>query len=215
MQLFGFDAEIEIKDNSLNFLQPVFEQWIKVHRDYIEQSKEGKNLYWFNERANLSALAGAIWRSGGFASEEYSAPKGDSGKMGRVDLHFIYSGREIICEAKHDWLYLPIQKSSKEYWSKVIEPSLNNAMEDAKHTKKANIADIVLGITFIVPYWDAKADSTKPPITKTDMKKQLTDLTERNCSFYAYLENQQTEPQKSKSGGEAYNSVILIGKIVS
>ena len=47
-------------------------------------------LYWYNERATVGSLAGAIWRTGGFAVEEYREPKKRKGKhyMGRTDLWF-------------------------------------------------------------------------------------------------------------------------------
>lgn len=207
MQLYGFDLEFVV-DKDVEFLVPVLEQWVKINRDYIEQSDNRDNYYWFNERANLSALAGAVWKSGGFASEEYSARKGENNSSGRIDLFFQYAKHEVICEAKHDWMYLP-QNKSKEYGDE-IKKSLDHSVDDIIHTLGANNADVGLGLTFITPYWDAR----KPRPTKSidELKQKLKGV---DASFYIYLEDITNDPIiKGKDKDEAFSSIILVGKEV-
>lgn len=92
MKLFGVNGKIIVKRHKSEFrkLRPFFEEWLKLNRDYIELTESGDNLYWYNERSNVSAIAGAVWRRGGFAQEEFSSEKGPKSdrKMGRVDLYF-------------------------------------------------------------------------------------------------------------------------------
>jgi len=199
---------IDIKDQSLKFLKPVLQKWISVHKIYTEKSKNLNYLH--NERANLSALAGAIWRCGGVALEEYAARKGEKNSSGRIDLYFGYEGKHIICEAKQKWIYLPKSQTKTDYWQRDIKPSLEEAKQDAQDTKKANSVDITLGITFIVPHWDKNFSNEEPPNSMNILKEQLVGM---DCSFYAYSENIDNVHISSNTD-DAYNSVILVGKIV-
>ncbi|HHJ19511.1 MAG TPA: hypothetical protein ENJ84_06745, partial [Gammaproteobacteria bacterium] len=74
--MFGFDVDYIINKKSLYWIEPIIVQWLRVHRDYIEEFDFKDSLYWYNERGNISALAGAVWRCSGFALEEYSSEKG-------------------------------------------------------------------------------------------------------------------------------------------
>lgn len=207
MNLFGVDVEFIINDKEIEVIAPILEQWVKINRDYIEQSENSENYYWYNERANISALAGAVWRCGGFASEEYSAPKGADNKMGRVDLHFVFAQKEIICEAKHGWLYLT-QDKDKDYASE-IKGCLDEAKHDIERTLKAHKPDLGLGIAFLAPYWDASKKYPEKAIR--NLKAQLKEL---DASFCIYFENKTTNPSlKGKENNEAFNSIVLVGKI--
>jgi hypothetical protein len=66
--------------------------------------------WWYGERASLSVLAGAIWRTGGIALEEYTVDKshrrddGQKGLMqGRNDLYFRIGRSDFVLEAKAVW----------------------------------------------------------------------------------------------------------------
>ena len=65
-------------------LQPVLEEALRLFTAY--RRREAKDsAHWYNERATLSVLAAAAWKSGGIALEEYSLRKHD-GRAGRADL---------------------------------------------------------------------------------------------------------------------------------
>jgi hypothetical protein len=73
---------------------------------------DGDVPWWYNERASLSILSGAIWLSGGIAFEEYSDSKRRisrrTGRLltsyaGRVDFYFEISGHEFKGETKFCW----------------------------------------------------------------------------------------------------------------
>ena len=159
MNLYGMDIKIGPISDDASFLKPIIEQWVKLHRDYSEVSP-GRNRYLFNERANLSAFAGAIWRCGGYVVEEYSARKGDKKSVGRIDLYFLYNGKEVICEAKHGWLLLSGQKNKGSYIKDILYHHLL-ASRDLQETLKANTESHGLSLTFITSYWNEKNEELK------------------------------------------------------
>lgn len=66
--------------------------------------------WWYGERASLSVLAGAIWKSGGVALEEYAIERKKdvrhnqrTRRTGRNDLYFNLGGNDFVLEAKILW----------------------------------------------------------------------------------------------------------------
>ena len=160
LNLNGFNAEYLIKDDELNILAPMIEQWIKINREYIEEEKYEDALYLYNERSTVGSLAGAAWKCGGYAIEEYVAIKGKDKdeKNGRIDLLLNLSRKNIIIEAKQLWLQLYNQ--SQNDIKEKIKQSLTSATNDIKKTISSNdYGDFNIGVTFITPYW--KGDVNK------------------------------------------------------
>jgi len=92
-------------------LQSVLGEWISVTEELAANWSDKNDVpWWYNERANLSVLAGGVWRSGGCAFEEFSETKRRAAKAngrfkgsypGRVDLYFsTKSGEEFNLESK-------------------------------------------------------------------------------------------------------------------
>ena len=207
MKLFGIDSEIVVKKHKKEFrkLRPVFEEWLKLNRDYIELTDSNDNLYWYNERSNISAIAGAVWRRGGFAQEEFSSEKGSKSvrKMGRVDLYFHFQGLDVICEAKHLFLYLP--EMNKKCLKTKIEHTLDLAFNDLVTTTAATqYEDIGLALSFIVPYY---VNGKNIQDTESELDAVLQKL---DCSFYVSFKTTM-EDIVNRNGG-VYNTVILVGK---
>ncbi|MDH6025260.1 MULTISPECIES: hypothetical protein [Vibrionaceae] len=207
MELFGVDSKIVVNKDKKKFdkIKPIFEEWLKLNRDYIELTESGDNLYWYNERSNISALAGAVWRRGGFAQEEFSSEKGEKSerKMGRVDLYFHFQGLDVICEAKHLFLYMP--ENNRKCLKTKIKASLANAFEDVKTTTAAtDYQDFGLALSFIVPYY---LNEKNVEDTEIELDNVLSDL---DCSFYVSFKT-TTEDIINENDG-VYNSVILVGK---
>jgi len=208
MELFGVDAKIVVKEHKKDFqkLKPIFEEWLKLNRDYIELMESDDNLYWYNERANISALAGAVWRRGGFALEEFSAEKGSKRerKIGRIDLYFHFQGLDAICEAKHLFLYLP--EHNKKCLKDKIEDNLRFAFDDLKTTTAATeYKNLGLALSFIVPYYVEGKDVNA---TEGELDAALQEL---DCSFYISFKSTTKNIIDVNDG--IYNSVILVGKI--
>jgi hypothetical protein len=79
--------------------------------------------YWYNERATLSTLAGALWLSGGLVLEEYCTTRGSDGPdsgAGRTDLWCRLEGAEYTVEAKqHPKASYPALPRSLGPWATV------------------------------------------------------------------------------------------------
>lgn len=206
MNLFGADTEIVVKKDkkAFNKIRPIFEEWLKINRDYIELTDSSDNLYWYNERSNISALAGAVWRRGGFAQEEFSSEKGSGSdtKMGRIDLYFHFQDMDVICEAKHLFLYLP--KNNQKCLRTKLEESLNSAFKDLVMTTAAtDYENVGLALSFVIPYYNSGQD-----VAETDAKLSSA-LDELDCSFYVSF---TTDDDIININNGVYNTVILIGK---
>lgn len=206
MSLFGVETFISmpLRTNKSRVLEPLLNEWFKVHRDYVELANSEDSLYWYNERSNISALAGAVWRKGGFAQEEYTSSKGSSNDeiSGRIDLFMHLNGMGAVCEAKQLYLYLP--ENNKKCLSSAIKNSLEHAKKDlSKTTAAVSYHDFALALTFVIPYY--KVDSN---IDRTERKLQKA-LDALDCSFYARLKIQGKKPINSY--GNVFDSVILVG----
>jgi hypothetical protein len=96
------------KTPKLKALAPVLDQWVKTVKLCVSTWNGEDVPWWYGERASLSLFAGAIWRSGGLAFEEYASGKRFKSKKvgeykGRADLYFELGKRGFVAEAKHAW----------------------------------------------------------------------------------------------------------------
>lgn len=65
---------IDIRYKKLSPLKPLLNEWIRIHESFCKLNKDD-SLYWYNERATLSTLAGADWSLKGYCLEEYRTDK--------------------------------------------------------------------------------------------------------------------------------------------
>ncbi|SEL81021.1 hypothetical protein SAMN05216214_1254 [Atopomonas hussainii] len=202
--MFGIESEVKIHSKKLSWLKPVLEQWLRVHRDYIESNNCDDSLYWYNERANVGALAGAIWRSGGFALEEFGAIKGkeEDESKGRVDLFFQYAGKQVVAEAKQSWVYLTGNK--KRDFRSLIDKALNSARSDIIRTQGSLEHQYGLGLVFLPTYTKDLENS------KEEMGRFLAEINSTECDFFAWLKNTSGENLISYNN-EYCDAVALIG----
>lgn len=92
-----------ISDSSLLPLKKVLKSWIECTEEYISVWGGDDLPYWYNERANVSIFAGAAWRSGMTAIEEYQSnklKKCGTESNGRNDLYLADLSVGIGIEAK-------------------------------------------------------------------------------------------------------------------
>ena len=84
-----------------NHWNKILENLIKAHSKYMNECI-GDNAYFYNERASLSILAAAIWKSNGIAIEEYTSVKRHNNEnfKGRVDLWFQIEDYYCLVESK-------------------------------------------------------------------------------------------------------------------
>lgn len=87
----------------LKVLRELLWEWAGVLERTTRIWTDSDDAAWaYNERATLSLLAGAVWRLGGIAFEEYANQKND-GTFGRCDLYFQTGRRDFVAEAKQCW----------------------------------------------------------------------------------------------------------------
>jgi hypothetical protein len=147
-----------VKTNrELRSLRAVLQEWVRLNRLLgLQWSRYTRDLpWWYNERALLSVFAGAIWRTGGNAFEEFSdlkhkgkrQPKGH----GRVDIWFETSGNEFRGEAKN--AEIPITKEAKQLDR--LHALMRRAVADARSNPADGGKSRRLAITFATPYLKA------------------------------------------------------------
>lgn len=85
-------------------LRKTLYEWVRMNRVMGGRwMKRGNDApWWYNERASLSVFAGAVWRTGGMAFEEFSELKRKKKRRtpGRIDLWFSVGRKEFWAEAK-------------------------------------------------------------------------------------------------------------------
>ncbi len=143
-------------------------QWEAVLREYAEvhhlnwagqggDATGGDFGWWYGERANLSLLVGAVWRSGlGTAMEEYKTTKGvGSGKYeGRADAYIMLGSGYFSVEAKHHFFSL---HSGRE--ESTIAGCLGLAVDD--QTRNNDAADFSTSIAFSTPHSPVSRAATR------------------------------------------------------
>ena len=128
---------------------PILNKWAKSIIRYTKEYDPNDALYWYNERATLSTLAGAIWRSNFYAFEEFSSKKSSRLRekwVGRTDLWAAMRKTEYAIEAKQAWVALSsrAKKNVDRVWK-----SLRAACRDAVNSRSPQ--QKALGVTFAVP----------------------------------------------------------------
>lgn len=204
--MFGIDSEIKFKNKKIKWIKPILEQWLRVHRDYIEASDCTDSLFWYNERANVGALAGAVWRSGGYALEEFGATKGKDEDIsnGRVDLFIQYAGRQILAEAKQSWIYLA--PNSRRDFRNLIDKTLGEARADIKRTQDSLDHEFGFGLAFLPTY------SKDPDTSEEAMKRFYLEVKETECDFYVWLKNTSGDHLIGKDD-DYCDAIALIGTL--
>jgi hypothetical protein len=144
-------------DKELKGLKPIIKTWMDLIRKYSNRHKNEDALYWYNERATLSTLVGAIWKWDGTALEEFLSTKTKSQnkkskrtKSGRTDLWFEWRDKQYIVEAKQ---ISPSMHKSKKPIVDQLKESLEKACNDAVKFsfQDGNKQYVRIGITFLTP----------------------------------------------------------------
>ncbi|GAG55246.1 unnamed protein product, partial [marine sediment metagenome] len=145
--------KVKIRSSRLrNHLKPILDEWIKIIDGYSNNVKDDA-LYWHNEMASVSSLAGAIWRQKDhLAIEEYVTEKRTKRKgkkwNGRGDLYFRCGRTDYIAEAKQKEVSI---SSTASKTIDHIKEALDNALDDVEAAHPAG-GETPLGVVFVVPY---------------------------------------------------------------
>jgi hypothetical protein len=126
----------------------LLEEWCFVHERYCRLNN-GDAIYWQIERSNLAALAGAAWRAGWAALEEFAQDKlaMRSRFIGRADLFMKSSTSEDYVEAKLVWC----RDGVKSRIARTVE-NIKKACNDARALHRPRGTAIQrTGVVFAVP----------------------------------------------------------------
>jgi hypothetical protein len=162
--------ESGIHAGDLPSLSRLLKQWQSiVQKTTKEWLTDDQAPWWYNERASLGLLAGAIWQRDGFVFEEYSTyrkidtKRGATWKHGRCDMDFRLGNKDFVAEAKQCW---PTLGMHKENAIPVIKSSLQKAKDQVAQVKARNYHP--LAIAFVVP---------KIPVNyESEMNDNLSEL---------------------------------------
>ncbi|WP_417333980.1 hypothetical protein [Halarcobacter sp.] len=202
--MFGFKTEIKA-ENSL--WKNIMYSWLSINREYIEDWYSNGTYedcaYWYNERASLSILAGAIWRRGGVCLEEYCSIKAklddktieSKERHGRTDLYFYLGDEEYIVEAK----YIMGKNITEEKIHTKLKEAIKDCNNSLYHEKSENHGLKGMAIVFIVPFEENK---------KIDFDS-IKDNVDVYCSLKKELEG------NIEFNGNIANSCYVIGKELS
>lgn len=132
-------------------------EWNNEHGHLIRDAP-----WWYNERASVSHFAGAIWKKGGWVTEEFIVPREGRGEpddrirktYGRCDISFEVESLKIIAEAKQVWPSLT--------GSKPVKTAIINGLKKAKKEvikRPASNGYERYAIVFASPYVTSDADT--------------------------------------------------------
>lgn len=145
----------------LKSLKPVFEKLKEVHERYIKAEPRTETSFWHTERPQVGLLAGAAWRAGATALEEYGCDRANH--RGRRDL-YIRTGEKtnFECEAKYLFADLPISSSVKQDFQRLLNNAVRQAASygDAKHR---------LALCFVAP-------RIKKDVTQSEVNARCDEL---------------------------------------
>lgn len=144
-----------IPGKRLSYWENVIEEWSLLIDRYCRVTQDDAP-YWYTERANIGVLAGACWRAGYVALEEFQYKKGYRNKpkwSGRADLWFCSDKTSILVEAK----YKCISLDSGDH-IQTITPILNEAKRNAEQSKKGRRDLTAIGMVFVPVYIPVSAD---------------------------------------------------------
>lgn len=147
-----------IPNKRFSIWENIIEEWSLLIERYCRVTP-GDAPYWYTERANIGVLAGACWRAGYVALEEFQYKKGYRNKPkwpGRADLWFGSDKESIIVEAKHKFISL----NSKDH-IQTITPMLNSAKRNAEESKGGQHDLTAIGMVFVPVYIPVSADENK------------------------------------------------------
>ncbi|MCA6960990.1 MULTISPECIES: hypothetical protein [Pectobacterium] len=135
-----------------DFIDQLLTGWILANQRYVELLGKKDCCWWYNERTNVSVLAGAAWSLGWAAIEEYPSDKRKKGCLeedtgtsrGRVDIYITNKHDDVAIEAKHAWYNLDNIVSGND----AFICKMNKASDDAKCLKEQ--ANRHFAATFVV-----------------------------------------------------------------
>lgn len=171
----------------LEILEDVLWEWIAVQERSARFWEWKDAPWWYNECASLSMFAGAVWRSGGIALEEYSTEKRQDASVrkrtlgtssGRGDLYLKVGDREFILEAKQCWSSAGARAGHP---CNRISKKMSEALVDVRRAK--SYGEERLGSAFAVPYIPKR----EFPSVDQCLEQWLKSINDLSCACRAWV----------------------------
>jgi len=194
-----------INNQAMEWSRPLLEQWQQLHADFdaLWDGKDG--TFWKNERAQISVLAGAVWKLGGMALEEFESEKVWKGETssGRTDMYMHLDDIDRLVEAKVHWPNLLTKQDFHHDILKIHE----SAIDDIRATLAGSeLCSKGLAITFIGPHANPDED------VKANIEEYRNLLASMEFDAIAWYESKQRFISKR---GHSYDQVYLVASQVT
>lgn len=188
--------------------------WIEAAQRYTRLFKGDDCCWWYNERTNVSVLAGAAWTLGWAALEECptekhpskvtrteaeAEPEDENLRHGRIDLYIATEEQGLTFEAKHAWQRLPGNSGVS---------SGRKAARIAALQIQSKITDRRYAATFIVPFFASNEDLGGQHLQNW-IQSQVTALSDATESYGYYFPTLQPG-QLVNCQDFTYPGVILV-----
>ena len=177
----------KVLPKELKSLKPIIKKYLELNihfsNKWTKEYSEPDAPWWYNERANVSVFAGAVWKNRGEVLEEYSITKKKNSKKnktytGRNDLFFEVNRNKFFVEAKCED-FKPIKK---------IKKTIENTSKEAKNiilSKEDEVDGKKLAMIFSYPFflmkdYRTKTGEFKESKIKDELKKWLCSAMKMN-----------------------------------
>jgi hypothetical protein len=182
-------------------------RWFGVLDQYRDAAHTEPDVaYWYNERATLSTLAGALWLSGCMVLEEYRTVRGGDGSRahGRADLWCKIGEAEYTVEAKQGpKLSYPAKHATLASWAE-----LQLAAASAQCITDNYGGTNRLAMVFIVP-------RLREPSTDATLRKWIDAIRSFNADLKAsYLDVNGPLSKTATARGRFFPGVVLLARLV-
>lgn len=210
----------------LSRLKPVIEEWTEMVLEFSDQRPDDV-CWWYTERATLSILAGAAWRTKNWlALEEYStsktivSDKEDATvrriKSGRCDLYLKNGAVSFAFEAKQVWQPI-VTGRAKAKPNPYIAHGMDDAFADAAQLDKDE-AGARVALTFVVP---SIAPSTLPTESRarsiavtTAVEDWLRPIrTNLQWHAYAHVFPKESRLMVPSKGKRVFPGVVMLMRV--
>jgi len=186
--------------------ETLFEEWILTVERFCRLSP-GDAPYWYTERANVGLLAGAAWRCGWIALEEFQSEKSaeDLGWRGRLDLWLSSAVESYLIEAKQAWPYLGGATGSR---------TAGGALKEA-HADALNLVltdpELRVGVAFCSPYHHLRGGNR----VEDELRRLLEEVQQLPWDAMAWCFPAATRALVDRHGERVYPGVLLLASVVA
>ena len=184
--------------------EPILEEWLLGIERFCRVTGGDEAPYWYNERSNIGVLAGAAWRCGRVALEEFQYVKGFKNKpkwLGRADLWLASDDHKELVEAKFRWCSL----RSRNGITNIANETLELAALDAKKTRGGDLTLKAIGVAF-VPFYTKNVKIEELAIL---IESAISNLKSSDYHAIAWCFPRETRHSKSSQGNYLPGVAIL------